>query len=75
MTLELSNAALRLSSGQTLKLRDSAGHTICASDGAVWITEENGRKDVILQAGGCYRVETPGLTVVQAFADSAVVVN
>jgi hypothetical protein len=75
MTLELANAALRLVRGQTLKLRDSAGHTICASEGAVWITEENGRQDVILQPGGCYRVETPGLTVVQAFADSAVVLN
>ncbi|MDA0274865.1 MAG: DUF2917 domain-containing protein [Proteobacteria bacterium] len=75
MTLELAHAALRLARGQTLKLRDSAGHTICASEGAVWITEENRRQDVILQPGGCYRVESQGLTVVQAFAASSVVLN
>lgn len=75
MTLELANAALRLSRGQTLKLRDSEGSTICANEGALWITEENGRDDVILQAGGCYQVASGGLTVVQAFSDAAVVLN
>lgn len=75
MRLELSNAALFLGRGQTLKLRDSEGSTICANEGALWITEENGRDDVILQAGACYRVASGGLTVVQAFSDAAVVLN
>ncbi|MFY9315612.1 MAG: DUF2917 domain-containing protein [Burkholderiales bacterium] len=72
MTLELTCAALKLSRGQTLKLRDSAGSTICAREGSVWITEENSRKDVVLENGACYRIDRPGLTLVQAFADAQI---
>ncbi len=72
MKLELASAALRLARGQTLKMRDAAGSTICASEGTVWITEENSRKDVVLEPGHCYRLGKPGLTLVQAFADASV---
>jgi hypothetical protein len=75
MKLEISSGALRLARGQTLKLRDGAGSTICAREGTVWITEENSRKDVVLEAGGCYRLDRPGLTLVQAFADASVSLN
>jgi hypothetical protein len=71
MKLELASAALRLARGQTLKLTDSAGSTICAREGTVWITEENSRKDVVLEPGSCYRLGKPGLTLVQAFADAS----
>jgi hypothetical protein len=72
MKLELNAGHLQLARGQTLKLRDSMGSTICAREGAVWITEENSRKDVVLQNGACFRIAQPGLTLVQAFADASV---
>lgn len=72
MKLELASAALRLNRGQTLRLTDGAGSTICAREGTVWITEENSRKDVVLEPGNCYRLGKPGLTIVQAFADAQV---
>ena len=72
MKLEFASGALRLARGQTLKLTDSAGSTICAREGTVWITEENSRKDVVLEPGYCFLVERPGLTLVQAFADASV---
>lgn len=72
MKFELASAALRLARGQTLKLTDSVGSTICAREGTVWITEENSRKDVVLEPGSCYRLGKPGLTLVQAFADAQV---
>ena len=72
MKLEISSGALRLARGQTLKLRDGVGSTICAREGSVWITEENSRKDVVLENGACYRIDRPGLTLVQAFADAQV---
>lgn len=72
MKLELSSAGLRLSRGQTLKIQDAVGGTICARQGTVWITEENSRKDVVLEPGSCYRLGKPGLTIVQAFADASV---
>ena len=72
MKFEISSAALRLARGQTLKILDAVGSTICAREGTVWITEENSRKDVVLEAGYCFRVDRPGLTIVQAFADASV---
>jgi hypothetical protein len=72
MNIELNAGALHLSRGQTLKVRDGAGSTICAREGSVWITEENSRKDVILEAGSCFRLQQPGVALVQAFADASV---
>ncbi|HXC38029.1 MAG TPA: DUF2917 domain-containing protein [Burkholderiales bacterium] len=72
MKLEIASGALRLARGQTLKLRDSMGATLCAREGTVWITEENSRKDVVLENGACFRIDKPGLTLVQAFADASV---
>jgi hypothetical protein len=71
MKLEFASGALRLARGQTLKLTDSVGSTICALEGTVWITEENSRNDVVLEPGSCYRLGKPGLTLVQAFADAS----
>jgi hypothetical protein len=72
MKLELASGGLRLGRGQTLKMLDAVGSTICAREGTVWITEENSRKDVVLSPGACFRVGNPGLTLVQAFADASV---
>ncbi len=72
MKLEITSGALQLARGQTLKLKDSVGSTICAREGTVWITEEDSRKDVVLEPGHCFRVDRPGLTLVQAFADASV---
>ena len=75
MKLEIASGALRLARGQTLKLTDGVGSTICAREGTVWITEENSRKDIVLEPGYCFRVDKPGLTLVQAFADASVMLS
>ncbi|MGH2668811.1 MAG: DUF2917 domain-containing protein [Burkholderiales bacterium] len=72
MQIELFRGALRLARGQTLKVRDGAGSTLCAREGTVWITEENSPRDVVLKPGNCFRLGKPGLTIVQAFADASV---
>ena len=72
MKLEINSGALQLTRGQTLKLRDSVGSTICAREGTVWVTEEGSRKDVVLENGTCFRIGHPGLTLVQAFANASV---
>ena len=75
MTLELTHGALRLGRGQTLRVKDGAGSTICSQGGALWITEENSRKDVVLEAGQCYRLAAPGVALVQAFGDASLKFN
>jgi hypothetical protein len=72
MKLELEPGALRLARGQTLKVRDALGSTICCNEGAVWITEENVPRDVVLEAGHCYRLSRKGLALVHAFGDASV---
>ncbi len=72
MRLELEPGALRLARGQTLKVVDALGSTICVREGSVWITEENLPKDVVLEAGHCYQLSRQGLALVHAFGDAAV---
>ena len=64
MRLELEAGAVKLSPHQTLRLRDSAGSTICAVEGSVWITEENQARDIVLAQGNCYRLRNRGLAVI-----------
>ena len=66
MRIELRQGAVHLGPNQTLKLVDGAGSTVCAVEGSVWITEENQLRDIVLQAGGCYRLRQPGVTLVNS---------
>ena len=45
--------------------REKNGELRCQS-GSVWITEENGGKDIVLSAGQSYRLTGQGRTVVQS---------
>ena len=75
MKIELKSGALRLSPHQTLRLREAEGHTVCAVEGSVWITEENQPRDIVLNAGGgassCYRLRHAGLALVNALGGGA----
>lgn len=71
MRLELEQGAVRLSPHQTLRLRDSAGSTVCAVEGSVWITEENQARDIVLAQGNCYRLRNRGLALVNPLGGTA----
>jgi hypothetical protein len=71
MRLELDQGAVRLSPHQTLRLRDSAGSTLCAVEGSVWITEENQARDIVLAQGSCYRLRNRGLALVNPLGGTA----
>jgi hypothetical protein len=72
MRIELKTGALQLQRGQTLKVVDGAGSTVCASHAAVWITEENRPRDIVLEPGGCFRLANPGVTVIEALGSASV---
>ncbi|QCI66999.1 DUF2917 domain-containing protein [Phreatobacter stygius] len=68
----LSNDALiHLERGGLVRLGDSAGATVACLEGAVWITQDNDRRDIVLTGGDSYVVESSGLTVVCAIAGPA----
>ena len=73
MQVEFDNGAVNLVPNQTLRVRDAAGTTVCAVEGAVWITEENQPKDIVLERGACYRLRKGGLALVNALGGSAAV--
>jgi hypothetical protein len=61
-----------LARGEAVPLRDVQGRTVRAHSGRVWITEENGTGDVVLEPGESFRLAHPGLAVVEAFSDASV---
>ena len=36
-----------------------------------YVTEENGAADIILEPGRCFRLQRPGLAIVQACSEAA----
>ena len=72
MRIELKTGALRLQRGQTLKVVDGEGSTVCASHAAVWITEENRARDIVLEPGRCYRLSHRGVAVIEALGEASV---
>lgn len=62
---------VRLARGAIVRMRDAAGTTVSAHNGVVWITEENGERDVVLRAGDSFRFHRSGLALVEAWSDAA----
>ena len=73
MQIELESGAVRLGPNQTLRVVDGAGSTLCAVEGAVWITEENQPHDIVLEAGRCYRLQHAGVALVNSLAGNAAI--
>ena len=61
-----------LARGEAVPLRDGRGRTVRAHSGRVWITEENGNRDVVLEPGESFRLARSGLAVVEAFSDASI---
>jgi hypothetical protein len=72
MRIELRTGALHLRRGQTMTVVDGAGSTICATHAPVWITEENRPRDIVIEAGGCYRLRERGVAVIEALGEAEV---
>ena len=73
MHIELGAGAVRLGPNQTLKVVDGAGSTVCALQGTLWITEENQLRDIVITPGGCYRLQHPGIALVNSLGGEAAV--
>jgi hypothetical protein len=63
---------INLQRGQFLRVVDGAGSTVTAHGGAVWITEENSVRDVVLRAGRSMLLRRPGVAVLEAFSDASI---
>ena len=63
---------IELARGKLVRLIHAAGSTIIARAGAIWITEEDGRRDVVLRAGQSFTLRRRGLALVEAFSDASI---
>ena len=72
MRIELKTGALQMKRGQTLKVLDGAGSTVTATRAAVWITEQNQPRDIVVEPGGSYRLSARGVAVIEALGEASV---
>ena len=68
-------ATINVRRGKVVRLPEGAGTTVTACAGEVWITEEDSPHDVVLTAGQSFTLARPGLALVQAFRDAAILVD
>jgi len=61
--------------GRPLTVSDGKGTCITARRGAVWITQDNDLRDVVLSSGESFLLEQPELAIVQAFDSAEIVVS
>jgi len=55
-----------LRNGQTVCLRDALGMEIQVNEGCLWLTQERDAQDHVIEAGGSFRIDRPGVAVLQA---------
>ena len=72
MNIQLSQSEICLGKRQTLSLADGAGVRIDARSGAVWVTQDHDRRDIVLRPGDSFTLDGRGQAIVQAFEPSRV---
>jgi DUF2917 family protein len=73
MTTYLADRPVLLNTGELLDIHDGEGFTVKDLEGAVWITQSNDPRDIVLNAGQSFVLAKPGLALVCAAAGPAVV--
>ena len=66
---------IELRRGRFLRLANSAGRTLTAHTGSVWITEEDNRRDFVLRPGQSLKLGQPGVALVEAFSDASISIS
>lgn len=74
MDSNLKYAVSQLKRGAMLRLNDAAGRTVAVFKGMAWITQDRDPRDVFVAAGETFRVDRPGLVLVEAMDDTSLIV-
>jgi len=73
MTSHFVDSSVRLNTGELLDIDDGEGFTVECLEGALWITQSNDPRDIVLKAGQSFVLDKPGLALVCAAAGPAMV--
>src|SRR6266478_825841 len=66
MTRHFADRPVRLNTGELLDIDNGEGFTVECLEGAVWITQSNDPRDIVLKAGQSFVLDKPGLALVCA---------
>ena len=66
---------LDLVRGNMVRIEDGRGMLVRVTSGSVWITEEGDTRDRFVSAGGRFRVESGGLTLISALAPRTIALS
>lgn len=58
--------AMTLTRGDVVRIENARDMQVCVERGAVWITQERDTRDVMLEAGQCFRLDRDGLALMSA---------
>jgi hypothetical protein len=73
MTRPFVDSSVRLKTGELLDINDGEGFAIECLEGAIWITQSNDPRDIVVKAGQSFVLDKPGLALVCAAAGPATV--
>ncbi|HSD40664.1 MAG TPA: DUF2917 domain-containing protein [Burkholderiales bacterium] len=66
---------MQLSRNDVVGIRDGRRALVFVESGTVWITQENDVRDVLVPAGGSFRLDRDGLALVQAHRSATITVT
>jgi hypothetical protein len=73
MATPLSHRPFRLNTGELVNIQDGKGLEVVCREGAVWITQSNDPRDIVIRATESFVLDKPGLALVCASAGPAAV--
>jgi hypothetical protein len=73
MTRHFADRSIRLNDGELLDINDGEGFRVACLEGAVWLTQSNDPRDIVLHTGQSFVLDKSGLALVCAAAGPATV--
>jgi hypothetical protein len=62
----MSARRITLRPGDIVCIRDGGGATVVVDRGTAWLTQHGDRRDIVIEAGGSFRLDRAGVAVVAA---------
>lgn len=73
MNMKIEQRLIDIAENVPVRVHEGQGLRLLCLKGRVWITQENDARDIFLAAGESFAVDYPGLTLIGALGDAAMV--